>query len=284
MKKISQNTGFAARVFMILVPVFAGCGSGSQPPAPGPTPIVPNIVISGQYNLLLTSKDGQTTTNIYANFTPTGAGFVGAGNTLVCPRNDSSQCKGGGAPGISIVPSGTVKGTNVSIAISFPTGGTSDTVTMVGSATMAGLSGTYSDTLGDSGSWTASVAIYPFGPPGSVYDYAGSFNSTPNPLLIAPTISLELGRDPVTQTASNVAGKATVTNSPCISSLTLSGQAIGDALSLTDTVNNASVLALPNSPGTSSFNFSYKFDSDAPACAGDFGRGTLTINLPGWDY
>ena len=68
-------------------------------------------------------------------------------------------------------------------------------------------------------------------------------------------------------------------NSSCISSLTLSGQAIGDAFSLTDATSKVSIIALPTLPDGNSFTFSYKFDPTAPSCAGDFGRGVLTINL-----
>jgi hypothetical protein len=241
------------------------------------------VSVTGQYNLVLTSTKGQGTTNIYTDFTQTGTTFTGTANTLVCPSNDLSQCKGGDAPVISITPSGTVSGANVTIAISFPSTAGADTVTMVGSATGTSLAGTYTDSLGDSGTWTASTAIHPFGPPPSVYDYSGTFNSTANPLLIAPTISIELGQD----ASSNLTGRATIMNSPCISSLTLSGQAIGDAFSLTDAGSKASIIALPTVPTLptgNSFNFSYKFEPTAASCAGDFGRGVLTINRQPWDY
>jgi len=59
---------------------------------------------------------------------------------------------------------------------------------VTGSATRTNLAGTYVGTLGDAGSWTASTAIHPFGPPPGVYDYTGTFNSTANPLTIAPSI------------------------------------------------------------------------------------------------
>jgi hypothetical protein len=73
-------------------------------------------------------------------------------------------------------------------------------------------------------------------------------------------------------------------NSPCIGSLTLSGQAIGDAFTLTDAASKASIIALPTLPTGDSFTFSYRFETTAARCAGDFGRGVLTINLSPWDY
>jgi hypothetical protein len=282
MQRMRQNTMLAAVVLMSVAVAFAGCGSGSQ--APPTTPVTQNASVTGQYNLVLTSTNGRGTTNIYTDFTQTGTTFTGAANTLVCPSNDLSQCKGGDAPDIPITPSGTVSGANVTMVISFPSTGGADTVTMVGSATGTSLAGTYTDSLGDSGTWTASNAIHPFGPPPGVYDYSGTFNSTLNPLLIAPTISIELGQDASSHVSSNLAGGATIMHSLCISSLTLSGQAIGDAFSLTDAANKVSIIALPTLPSGNSFTFSYKFEPTAASCAGDFGRGVVTIITSPWDY
>ena len=291
MQRMRPNTKLAAVLLMALPVAFAGCGGGYQaPPATPTTPVTPftqNASITGPYNLVLTSTNGHGTTNIYTNFTQTGTTFGGAANTLVCPSNDSSQCKGDDAPVVSITPSGTVSGANVTIVISFPSTAGADTVTMVGSATGTSLAGTYTDTLGDSGTWTASTAIHPFGPPPGVYDYSGTFNSTSNPLVIAPTIFIELGQDASSHASSNLAGRATIMNSPCISSLTLSGQAIGDAFSLTDAASKAHIIALPTQPTLptgNTFTFSYKFEPTAASCAGDFGHGVVTINPSPWDY
>jgi hypothetical protein len=78
----------------------------------------------------------------------------------------------------------------------------------------------------------------------------------------------------------NLSGTATVTNS-AISSLTLSGQAIGEAFSLTDAASKAAIIALPTG---NNFAFSYNFDPTATSCAGDFGRGEVTTNQSPWDY
>ena len=117
--------------------------------------------------------------------------------------------------------------------------------------------------LGDTGTWRAF--------PGSSLsgNFSGTFNSTSNPLLIAPTIFVELGRD----ASPNLAGTATIMNSPCISSLTLSGQAIGDAFSLTDVASKARIIAVPT--GNGSLTFKYNFGPTAPSCAGDVGRGMV---------
>ena len=257
---------------LLLFALFAaGCGSGSYTPAPT-TPVTPKASVTGQYNLVLTSTNGRGTTNIYTNFTQTGKTFAGTANTLVCPANDLSQCQGDGAAAISITPSGTVSGANVTMTISFPNTAGADTVTMVGTATGTNLAGTYTDSLGDTGTWTASAA-------GSLSgNYSGTFNSTSNPLSIPPTILMTLAQD----ASLNLSGEATIMSSPCISSLTLSGQAIGGAFSLTDAASKAHIIAVPGANGNS-FTFSYNFESTAPQCAGDFGRGLVTNQDP-WGY
>jgi hypothetical protein len=284
------NMRFHPRTIALVIAaaiVVCGCGGGStSSPTPGSSPLSPvaqNASVTGQYNLVLTSTNGHGTTNIYTAFTQTGTTFTGAANTLVCPSNDLSQCKGDDAPVTSITPSGTVSGASVTLTIAFPSAAGADTVTMVGTATGTNLAGTYTDSLGDAGTWTASTAIHPFGPPPGVYDYSGTFNSTSNPLLISPTISIELGQ----AANSNLTGSATIMHSPCISSLTLSGQAIGDAFSLTDAASKALIIALPTQPTLptgNSFTFSYKFEPTAASCAGDVGRGVLTIKPSPFDY
>jgi hypothetical protein len=287
-----SNMGFRPRAIALVIAagiVICGCGGGStslSTPTSAPPPATSgaqDASVTGQYNLVLTSTNGHGTTNIYTDFTQTGTTFTGAANTLVCPSNDLPQRKGDDAPASSITPSGTVSGASVTVTISFPSTAGADTIMMVGTATGTNLVGTYTDSLGDGGTWTASTAIHPFGPPPGVYDYSGTFNSTSNPLLIAPTIFMELGQN----ASSNLTGTATIMNSPCISSLTLSGEAIGDAFSLTDAASKALIIALPTQPTLptgDSFTFSYRFEPTAARCAGDFGHGVVTIKPSPFDY
>lgn len=268
MQRMRQNTTLAAHVLMCVAVAFAGCGGGSL--ATPTTPVAQNATVTGQYNLVLTSTSGHGTTNIYTNFTQTGTTFTGAANTLVCPSNDLSQCEGDDAPDISITPSGTVSGANVTMMISFPSTAGADTFTMVGTATGTNLAGSYTDTLGDAGTWIASAFSSLSG------NYDGTFNSTPNPLLIAPTILIALNQD----ASFHLTGTATIMNSLCIRSLTLSGQAIGEAFSLSDAASKAHIIALPTG---NSFTFSYSFAPTAASCAGDFGRGVMTNKDP-WGY
>lgn len=248
--------------------ITVGCGGSYAPPPPNQ--VGPNAIITGAYTLVLTSTNGRGSTNIYTNFTQHGTAFTGGADTLVCPSNDLSKCEGGNAPGVSITPSGTVSAQNISLVISFPSTAGTDTVTMVGTAVGTNLAGTYTDSLGDTGLWTAFTGIAISG------TYTGTFNSTPNPLTISPGISLSLTQD----ANLNLTGTATITSSPCISSLNFSGQEIGGAFTLTDAANKASIIALPDGPN---FKFSYAFDPTATRCPGDFGRGVVSNPNP-WDY
>jgi hypothetical protein len=106
-------------------------------------------------------------------------------NTLVCFSSDLSQCVGGDAAVTSIIPTGTLSSTDVSITIFFPSTSGTHTVTMIGTGP-APTTGTYTDTLGDTGTWSAS-AVSSLG-----VTFLGTFNSTSHPLTIPPSISLSL--------------------------------------------------------------------------------------------
>jgi hypothetical protein len=51
--------------------------------------------------------------------------------------------------------------------------------------------------------------------------------------------------------------------------------AIGGAFTLSDSTNEIVIIGVPS--GAKTFNIGYQVGSSAPACAGDFGTGTLTI-------
>jgi hypothetical protein len=261
---------------ILLFCIFAtGCGGMQSPtssPTPPMTPVTQDASVSGQYTVVLTSTSGHGTTNIYSDITQTGKTFTGATNTLVCPSNDLSQCQGEAATAVSIAPSGTVSGANITMMVAFPSTTGADTVTMVGTAMGTSLAGTYTDSLGDAGTWTATPALPPNG------TFSGTFNSTANPLPIAPTIIITTSQ----VTIFNLSGTATITNSPCVSSLTLMGQGIGGALTLTDAAGQVVIIALPTG---SSYTFSYKFEPTATNCAGDYGVGMVTNTGMGpFDY
>jgi hypothetical protein len=257
----------------------AGCGGGAgYTSTPTPTPAVPqNAIVTGQFNLGLTSAHGGGKTYIYTNFAPTGTTssgaisttFSGSPDTLVCPANDVSKCIGNN-PSALITPTGAIDGQNVTITIAFPVTSGTDTLTLVGTEPGSNFFGTYTDTLGDTGTFTAVSTSTPGG------TYTGTLNSTSHPLTIAPSISLTFSQD----ATFHLTGTATILNSPCVQSLTFTGQAIGQAFTLNDAVNEASIVALPTG---ATYNFSYRFESTSPACPGDVGMGQISNPDP-WDY
>jgi hypothetical protein len=195
----------------------------------------------------------------------------------VCPSNDPSQCKQD-----SVTSNGTVSGTDVTIVVSFPGQSGTTTVNMVGSTTGTGaLNGNYTDSLGDSGTWTAGAGTLLI-EPSTAINFTGTFNSTSGPMSIPPSISVQLQRG--ASSNFNVTGTASAMNWPCVASLNLSGQVIGDAFSVTDTVNKVDIIALPTLPTGSNLNFSYKFEPTATSCPGDYGTGVLTPTTSPWDY
>lgn len=271
MRQLRFDLRVRAAVLILLATAFlAGCGGGSS--MSQMTTATPNASVAGPYNVVLTSTAGNETTSIYANFTQTGGTFTGDANTLLCPSNSPAQCIHG-----SVSVNGTVSGTAVKVVVSFPSQAGTTTVNLVGSATgTGGLNGSYSDSLGGAGAWTATAAaIFP-----SVSNFTGTFNSTSRPLTIPPSISVNLN----SQANFSFTGTASVGNWSCVTSLTLSGQAVGNALSLTDAANKVDIIALPSLPSGNSFNFSYKFEPTAASCPGDNGSGMLTITSSPWDY
>lgn len=256
----------------------SGCGGGYiQTAAPVATPGTQDARVTGRFDIFLTSTNGNGKTGIFTNFTQTGKTFAGAADSVVCPMLALSQCVGDDSPVVSIAPSGSVGGADVSMAISFPGAAGAETITMAGAVTGPGheISGTYTDSSGDTGTFLAFPAGVFFG--GSA-THNGTFNSTPNPLPIAPTILISLTE--LHDAGYHLTGTATILNSPCVSSLTLSGESVGDAVKLTDEAAKAHILILP---GSTNFLFSYSFDLDAPSCTGDFGFG-MTTDPPPWNY
>jgi hypothetical protein len=269
------------KTVLLFALLASGCGGGYQqtppPVSPSETPAeTQSSLLTGRYDIFLTSGNGHDPTSIFTNFTLTGTTFTGAANSVVCP-GALSQCVGNDSPVVSIIPSGAVHGADVTITITFPVAAGADTVTMVGAATAPGtdISGTYTDSLGDAGTFTA----FPSGVFFAGSDtHNGTFNSTPNPLPVAAAILIKLTE--LHDAAFHLNGTADITNSPCISSLTLSGEEVGDAIKLSDQAAKVHILILP---GATNFIFSYRFEPDAPSCAGDFALGMTTDPSP-WDY
>lgn len=243
----------------------AGCSGVKNAGTSGGT--TQNAVISGPYSAVATSTANGTTTNVYANLSMQGSSsFSASQNTLVCPGNVAANCTGDDPPTVVDTLTGTVNGNNVQITLQFNNNSGPDTVTLTGTVNGTTLSGNYTDSQGDSGTWTATLSSSVSG------TYNGSVNSTPNPSLNPPSISALIteGQN------SSLTGSATVTNSLCYVSLDFSqGMAVGGAFTLTDTTKDVFIVGVPT--GSNTFNVAYQVDPSATACAGDFGTGTFSL-------
>ncbi len=252
---------------ILLVCAFLSAGCSGVKNAGGTGGNVQNAVISGPYSAVATSNKGNGVINVYANLAMQGSSsFSASPNTLVCPGNAPANCTGDNPPTTTYTLTGTVNGNNLQITLQFINQSGTDTVTLNGTVSGTTLSGTYTDSQGDSGTWTATQS-------GSLTGtYNGSVNSTPNPLQTAPTISALIteGQN------STLTGSAAVTNSPCYVTLDFSqGMAIGGAFTLTDTAKDVTIVGLP--VGSNTYSVYYQVGSSAIACAGDFGTGTFTL-------
>jgi hypothetical protein len=250
---------------------FIGCSGSQGGGTGGGNPPPQNAVVSGPYSAVLTSTKGNGTTNVYTNLvTQSSTSFYATNSTLVCQGNIPNNCLGNDAPAFFYTLTGTVNGISVQVTSDFTTTNGAGTTTLVGTVNGTNISGTYTDTLGDAGTWTATQAASLSG------TYSGSVNSATAPLTIAPTITASITE------GQNFAltGTATVSNSPCFTTLNFGSTspfqsiAIGGALTLWDTTNNLFVIVLPTSGN--SFTVQYQVGSPAPACVGEYGTGTVT--------
>ena len=249
------------KILLLCAFLAAGCSGAKNAGGTGGSP--QNAAVSGPYSAVATSSKGNGATNVYANLSMQGSGsFSANADTLVCPANIPGNCIADNSPSLA----GTVNGNNLQITLQFTNASGPDTVTLKGTISGTTLSGSYTDSQGDAGTWTATLSSSLTG------TYNGSVNSTPNPLQTAPTISAQIteGQN------SALTGSAAVSNSPCYVSLDFSqGLAIGGAFTLTDTTKDVTIVGLP--AGSNTYNIYYQVGASAIACAGDYGTGTFTL-------
>lgn len=248
---------------------LTGCGGGTSMNTNNTPPPTPNAAVAGQYTIVQTSTKGNGSVTIYTDFTKqSDTTFSGNPNTFICPGNVFGNCSGDDAPVIQITPAGTVSAATVQITIAFTTpSGSPNTITLAGTANGTALSGTYTDTLKDAGTWTGTQDASLAG------TYSGTFNSQKSPLTIVPTITANMTQD----SSFNLTGTATVSNSPCFTGLTFDkGLVLGQVFNLNDSTHQVIIIGFPTGP--KSFTVIYTINSAAPTCAGDFGGGTITMN------
>jgi hypothetical protein len=262
------NGDFVKSIFLIFVLLLTGCNNLDKALGIGGGGGTPkNATVSGAYTVVATSTKNNAVTNVYVNVAmQSGASLAGTSNTLVCPGNVVTNCIGNDLPASAVTFVGTVSGNSVQINLSYPDTQGTDTITLTGAVSGTSISGTYTDSQGDAGTWTAAQSSSPAG------TLSGTINSSLNPMTIPPTITVVTaqGQD------SALTGTATLQNWTCFASLNFSsGLAIGGAFTLSDTTNDVVVVAVPS--GTETFNITYQIGSYASVCAGDHGAGTLTF-------
>ena len=253
--------------FLVFVLLLTGCNSLDKALGIGGGGGKPkNASVSGAYTVVATSTKSKVVTNVYVNVAmQSGASLAGTSNTLVCLGNVATNCIGNDPPSSTVTLVGTVSGNSVQINLSYPDTQGTDTITLTGVVSGTSISGTYTDSQGDAGTWTAAQSSSPAG------TLSGTINSTLNPLTIPPTITVMT----VEGQNSALTGTATLQNWTCFASLNFStGLAIGGAFTLSDTTNGVAIVAVPS--GATTFNIVYQVGSSASVCAGDHGTGTLT--------
>ena len=226
-----------------------------------------NATVAGAYTIIATSTKNSALTNVYVNVAMQfGTSLAGTSNTLVCLGNVVTNCVGDNPPASAVTFVGTVSGNSVQINLSYPVTQGTDTITLTGTVSGTSVSGTYTDSQGDAGTWTAMQSSAVAG------TLSGTINSTLNPLTIPPSITVVIAEGQ----NSALTGTATLQSWPCFASLNLStGLAIGGAFTLSDTSHDVVLLAVPS--GASTFNVAYQVGASAATCAGDRGTGTLTV-------
>jgi hypothetical protein len=263
-----QGNGVLVKnVFLVFLLFLTGCNSLDKLLGIGGGGGTPkNAIVSGAYTVVATSTKSNTLTNVYINVAmQSGTSLAGTSNTLVCLENVVTNCIGNDPPASAVTFVGTVSGNSVQINLSFPDTQGTDTISLTGVVSGTSISGTYTDSQGDAGTWTATQSSSPAG------TLSGTINSTLNPLTIPPKITLVI----VGGQNSALTGTATLQNWTCFTSLNLSGLSIGGAFTLSDSTNDVLILAVPSA--TATFNVAYQVGSSVSSCAGDHGTGTLTI-------
>jgi len=254
--------------FLVFVLFLTGCNNLDKALGIGGSGGTPkNATVSGAYTVVATSTKSNAVTNVYVNVAmQSGTSLAGTSNTLVCLGNVVTNCIGNDPPASVVTFVGTVSGNSIQINLSYPDTQGTDTITLTGAVSGTSISGTYTDSQGDAGTWTATQSSALAG------TLSGTINSTLSPLTIPPTITVVI----VKGQNSALTGTATLQNWTCFTSLNLStGLAIGGAFILSDTTNDVAIVAVPS--GATTFKVAYQVGSSASVCAGDHGAGTLTI-------
>jgi hypothetical protein len=248
-----------SKLVLVVALFLAACGGGSN--GGGGVSVPPNADISGQYPILLTTTQNTipSLSSIQTNFIKQSDGvFKGDPDTYFCPGGLLS-CSG------NTPLTAQVRLNSVSIAVSPPGISGQKTITLTGTVSGSTMSGTYKDTDGDAGTWTAT----------HVSPLTGTYIGTATDDGVS-TIPLGVALMLVQQSDFSLTGGASITNSPCITQLNFTtGKAVGGSFY----VDNSLIFmrGVPASGNTYAFLF-HNIGSPGPVgiCENYQGGGDLT--------
>lgn len=266
---------------LLLLAVWAvGCGSHSAPSSTTPTPPQQQqaAMVMGPWNGSTTSSQGNGSSLVFANIQNQGAGsfFAVSNATLLCLKFNAS-CFTSLPQESSLGPvyamTGSVaNGNQVTLTISITTsmGSSAGNISATGTLSTDGksITGSYTESgaVTDAGTFAANVV-------GAVSGtYSGSLtssNSSFAPFPVTATIT--------EATDGTLTGTASISNSPCVSTLTFqnggpeNNYVIGGAFQVAQPSPIVWADVIPNGDGT----FSVTYNIQTPTCS-DSGTGTVT--------
>jgi hypothetical protein len=260
-----------SRIAMLIALVVAvsnsGCGGASSSPPP---PVAPTD-ITGAWSIIVTDTANNTTA-VFANISSQGGGnfFATGANTMTCDLT-TVQCQITDTPNLTIQIS---QSNHVSLTMSNlidENTGTTDTISASGTVDSSGtqMSGSWISQGGvEHGTWQATRNNTRFPVPD--VPYVGSINSTISPSSIP--VGLSLGFGFMSGGSGNLTASATFSNSPCFTSLSFSGHAVGGAFYMTDSTSSVVVYGIIQGTG---FQLGYKILTGCDS--GDQGQGSLRL-------
>jgi hypothetical protein len=263
--KSNKILGLVAALFL------TGCGSnsGGNSVTGGGGGGDPLPAIEGKWTINSTSTEGHINSVLLVNLSNQGSGNFYAPQVVLCYNNPALTCYGSFAGNGSLSIQGTVTAQgDVSMSItSSPQDATGCTATYTGTLAVGSISGTYTG-CGDAGTMTATLD------PSVTGTYTGQLTSGANPGLLPFSISAS-----ITEAGDHsLTGSASITNSPCFTSLSFGPPsiAVGASVYLQDATHGITVITpLENPTVPSGINVVYTVEP-TQYCGADYGSGTLT--------
>jgi hypothetical protein len=245
---------------------LASCASGGG--SVGANSSLP-ASIAGKWTINSTSTEGHLNSLLEADLVDQGNGSFNASQVVLCYSDPTFTCYGSYFGNGSIAIQGTVtgQGTVSMMVTSSPQGATGCSTTYTGALVGNSMTATYTGCQ-DAGTMAATTN------PSVTGTYKGQLTSTSNPGLLPVGISAS-----ITEASDHsLSGAASVTSSPCFTSLTFGPPsiAVGGTVYLEDVTHAVIVLsAVGSAANFSTINVAY-IVSPSLFCTADSGTGTMT--------